>query len=445
MNKLYIYVMLFVFFCSCKKDFLEIKPDQGLLIPKTLTDLRALLDNTNVMNIGPGLNVLSTDEYQILSLGNLNSYATAGERNAYIWKTDIFDGEPSADWEYGYRQVFYANVVLEGLEDIEITDVNRTEWNEIKGAALFSRGIAFYQLVSQFAAVYEKSNLDMPGIPLKLKSDVNEKPDRGTVQHIYTQLLDDLNRAIPLLPDKQNVMLSRPGKLTVYSYLARIYLSIGNYNQALDFSDKCIKIKPDLLDYNSLSKTSTRPISLSVAANSEVIHWQWMIPYTFASYSTSNMSAELISSYDVNDLRKVIYFRNRNNGIYTFKGNYTGDSYLFIGTATDEMYLIRAECRARLNDVTGAMEDLNSLMKKRWNNTVPYVTFTALNDEEALTKVLIERKKELVTRGTRWTDLRRFNKDIRYAVTLKRNIDNIEYILPPNDERYVFPIPIQEK
>ena len=157
------------------------------------------------------------------------------------------------------------------------------------------------------------------------------------------------------------------------------------------------------------------------------------------------MSAELISSYDVNDLRKVIYFRNRNNGIYTFKGNYTGDSYLFIGTATDEMYLIRAECRARLNDVTGAMEDLNSLMKKRWNNTVPYVTFTALNDEEALTKVLIERKKELVTRGTRWTDLRRFNKDIRYAVTLKRNIDNIEYILPPNDERYVFPIPIQEK
>ena len=65
----------------------------------------------------------------------------------------------------------------------------------------------------------------------------------------------------------------------------------------------------------------------------------------------------------------------------------------------------------------------------------------AFNQEEALALVLTERRKELLFRGLRWTDLKRYNLESSSAETLVRKIDQQEYKLDPNDLRYVFLIP----
>jgi len=57
---------------------------------------------------------------------------------------------------------------------------------------------------------------------------------------------------------------------------------------------------------------------------------------------------------------------------------------------------------------------------------------------------LKERRKELLFRGLRWTDLRRLNLDPRFAVTLARNVSGQIYSLPPEDPRYAWPIPDDE-
>jgi len=44
-------------------------------------------------------------------------------------------------------------------------------------------------------------------------------------------------------------------------------------------------------------------------------------------------------------------------------------------------------------------------------------------------------------RGQRWTDLKRLNKDSRFAVTLSRTVQGTTYTLPPNDPRYALLIP----
>ena len=129
---------------------------------------------------------------------------------------------------------------------------------------------------------------------------------------------------------------------------------------------------------------------------------------------------------------------------FTFKGNYNQSaSNYFSGISTDEIFLIRAESFARKNLITEAMSDLNKLLITRWRSGT-YVNMSALNQADALTKILSERRKELLFRGKRWMDLRRLNMDISFAVTLTRNLNGVNFTLPPNDKKYVYPIPKNE-
>ncbi len=87
-----------------------------------------------------------------------------------------------------------------------------------------------------------------------------------------------------------------------------------------------------------------------------------------------------------------------------------------------------------------AMEDLNTLLKQRF--TAPYRDLTAADADDALIQILQERRKELpYTAQLRWEDLRRLNKDTRFAKELQRTYNGITYSLVPNDKRYTFPIP----
>src|SRR5690606_16588623 len=114
--------------------------------------------------------------------------------------------------------------------------------------------------------------------------------------------------------------------------------------------------------------------------------------------------------------------------------------YNFAGLATDEVYLIRAEIAARLGNTEQALNDLNRLKAARWEKNVAFQPYTANTQDEALSYVLQERKKELLFRGLRWSDLRRLNVE-GFLITLERRIGNQIYQLIPNDLRYVYPIP----
>ena len=113
----------------------------------------------------------------------------------------------------------------------------------------------------------------------------------------------------------------------------------------------------------------------------------------------------------------------------------------FAGIATNEVYLIRAESLARLGQKDAAMQVLNALLVKRWR-TGTYVPLVAVDAEDALKKILVERRKEVPFHANLvWEDLRRLNKDSRFARTLTRVIAGVTYTLAPNDKRYTLPIP----
>ena len=152
------------------------------------------------------------------------------------------------------------------------------------------------------------------------------------------------------------------------------------------------------------------------------------------------VKSNLFDSYHDKDLRKSVFYTSMGG----FKGSYGGTpTTIFTGLATDEVYLVRAESYARTGKSKEAIQDLNTLMEKRWKKD-EFIPFAAQSDEETLKVILEERRKELVTRGLRWSDLRRLNKEPRFQVTLQRTYQGEVYQLLPNDKRYTFPIPQNE-
>ncbi len=422
-----------------------------MVVPKTLADFQALLDNTSVFISLGGLAQLSSDDYTVSDADYL-SVANITQRNAYIWEKDTYGGTlVIKDWNDLYEQVFFANAVLDGLDNS--TEALGTQGQYLKGWALFARAYAFYDLTRNFCKVYDiaTANTDL-GIPLRLKSGIDYIEQRSTLQQSFDRILGDLSIAETLLPAaRPSANLNRPSKIAVYALFSRIYLDMRNYEQAEAYADKCLNLYRTLIDYNTIDKTSATPFSVT---NDELIYNSTQVS-SYGEFTGTRTAArgkittDLIAQYANNDLRLVVYFDKLTDGTYTKKrGHFGAGTYAFTGLATDEVYLIKAECLARRAETIEAMAVLNQLVRKRWNPNAtnpatPYKDITATTHAEALQKVLIERRKELIWRGLRWHDLKRLNKE-GANITLTRKVNGVTYVLPPKDIRYVFPIPDDE-
>lgn len=442
----YLLLAVLAFFSACRKDFLDKKPNSSIVVPKALNELQALLENHFVMNVTGGLAQLSSDDYTVPDDAGYQALTDQVTKNAYVWNKDIYAGQVGIlDWNSLYKTVFYANNVLHELDQNTYTDSKARD--NLKGWALFSRSFAFYDLVNNFAPVYQAGSAARDlGIPLRTDPGIDYLAPRSTVKESYDRILSDLHEAIGLLnPDVVTANPNRPGKPAAFALLARIYLYTGDYTAAEQCADSCLNSYRKLLDFNKLSLSSITPISyvndetLFYAAQVSTYAELTGVSATVRPYSISN---ELISAYQpVNDLRLSLFFINT-NGIYNCKRRYSGANTPFTGLTTSEVYLIKAECLARRNEVTGALGYLNNLLVTRYK-TGKYVNATAGSKEEALAKILLERRKELVWRGLRWSDIKRLNREGRNIV-LTRVLNGTTYTLPPNDPRYTFPIPADE-
>lgn len=435
---------------SCSKsDFLDKKPSMDLVVPKTLTDFSNLLDN-NIIGQTGALAQMGSDDYTLLNLATWQGLTNNTQRNSYIWEKDLFGGDIEiADWDAVYRTVFYANAVLDGLE--RSPEASTLQGQYLKGWALFSRAYIFYDLTRNFCKAYDASTASTDlGIPLRLTAAIEHIERRSSLQESFDKILSDLITAESLLPAaRPSANLNRPSKIAVYALLARIYLDMRDYKQAEAYADKCLNLYSTLIDYNTVSKTIAIPFPLT--HNELIYNTRQVAIYGELTAASPTLPAkiapELISLYKADDLRLPLFFTfTAATNSYTKKSTYYGSgAYPFTGLATDEMYLIKAECLARRNETLLAMDRLNLLLKNRFPNTQanPYIPMSASSPADALQKVLLERRKELVWRGLRWHDLKRLNKE-GANISLSRMLNGITYTLPPNDPRWVFPIPDNE-
>lgn len=433
---------------GCNSDFLDAKPSTSIVQPSSLDDFQGLLENSSIY-YSPALPTLSADEYNFISYPVYLSASTTTERNAYIWAKDLFAGETDGgDWSSPFHCIFYSNNVIAGLDKIRDTEKDQTRLNFLQGWAAFNRAFAFYELVSNFSTAYDPATADTdPGIPLKLNPSVDDIQPRASVQQTYDQIIADLFRAGRLINlEVPGANRYHPSKTAVHALLARIYLSMRKYDLAELQADSSLQLYSKLIDYNTISPSSAEPFTRT---NDELIlRKATVLKYSATTVNTNSqisINPAILSSYENKDLRRSLYFRtNASTGAVSMKRMYNGATAIkpFTGLATDEVYLIKAECAARRGDLATALSYLNGLLAKRYaaGNFIPV---SSSDQQGVLNRVLIERKKELIWRNIRWSDLKRLNKE-GANITITRELNGITYELSPNSSRYVFPIPDDE-
>lgn len=439
-----VFLICIVIGMSCnKREFLNEQPSSDILIPKTLKDFRALLDYDEIMSETPVMGEVSGDNY-FLS----NSFYTllkSRERNCYTWNKDIYFVNESivGDWEKPYQQVFYANVVLAGLRNIsQNKGGNAAEFDAIKGAAHFIRAFAFHNVALVFSPAYDLNITDTEneyGIPIRKTPEIIDV-GRNSVLNTYREIIFDLDTAIQFLPEAVDIdHLNRPTKPAAYALAARVFLSMRKYDSALLNANRCLGLYDSLIDYNTISKTSATPF---LRENKEVLYQSRILTTNnvlkAAVVPGCYVDSNLFNSYSLDDLRRSIYYTTLTSA-HNLKRSYTGSIFLFSGLATDEVYLVKAECLTRTGNYSEGMNVINQLREKRYDS-LTFVPVVALNEQAVLDTILVERRKELSFRGVRWSDLKRLNKEGR-NITLSRTADGTNYTLLPNSNKYVLSLP----
>lgn len=431
------------FLQSCE-EFLNEKETHRLVIPESLNDLQALMDNVGYMNYGGNTSILelATDDYYVAQ-DVFNGLADF-QRDNYLWKSHpeyLLNADINFTWYFPYRIVNIANTVLDELPSIKTNNVFHR--NEVQGAAYFHRAFAYFHLTQAHVSAFDANDAsNRLGIPMRLKPDSQPVTKRVSMQETYDQIIRDLKLAAEFLPLK-TLISTRPSKVAAWSALAKVYLVMADYEQALQYANLALTEYTTLIDYGTISPT--KAISFE-RFNEETIFYAYSSGFAILNPSRARVSRALYGLYDAEDLRKKIYFNPVGNDEYSFKGAYSGlaSNSFFIGLTTSELYLIQAECFARTNQAALAMQAMNTLLSHRYL-AEDFRPWTGFSGDQLLFKILEERRKELIFRGVRWSDLKRLNKEGRFTTTLERRVvvDGVEqvFMLPPNDLRYDFLIP----
>lgn len=432
-------LLLILFMMTGCEKFLEVKNFSKDIIPARVSDLEAIIDNHVSVTGGTAISNMFSDNHLITSQA-FSALRNDDYRDEYLMNVKPENIEIRSVWNNSYESIFYANAVLDGLSFVK--DGNSLSGRQLKGHALFMRALVHFNLLETFSLPYKRETSGKNlGIPIKKSPDINEKIFRSTIEECYTHILGDLKEALELVPDKKQ-LLNRADKPSVNALLARIHLVRGEYEKAGFYANEVLKMNSYVDDYNLRDMNASFPFNYQMK---EIIQFYIAGGAYFIDVRKSYIDPDLYNLYDENDLRKTGFFMGSLPANITFRGSYLGNvSRTFRGITVPEVLLIRAECFARDGKLQQAMDDLNNLLKNRYN-TGDFQPLTAINENDALNKIINERRKELLMRGQRASDLRRLREDPRFAKTITRTVlvngETIKGTLPPMSPKYALPIP----
>lgn len=389
-----------------------------------------------------------------LSSTNLNNFSSF-----YNFSLTAGTSELEGFWEIGYKIISRTNNIIDASD--KLSTVSYSQKKQILGEAYAIRALVYFDLTRVFAQSYGiTSGVDSAngagnhvGIPLvvkSLKEDSLISPSRNKVQQIYNQIINDLNKADTMLPNRNTEPYTFSSN-AVKALLARVYMSYGSaggYLLANQYASKVISSgEYKLVAYNnyidswSLPYSSETILSLSYSSTDNLGSNALGFMLSKAGYGDIVASDDLYALYSEKDIRKQLFKKGKDIFVSKYPGRLgvLGIDNIPI-LRLSEMYLIKAEALVRLGFTNPAQKAyventarlLMDTLQKRVNlNAIPL----KLEDKDLLEYILQERRKELAFEGHRFFDIKRQQKPI------ERNScqSSVCYVTNPN---YLFALPI---
>jgi len=332
-------------------------------------------------------------------------------------------------WMNGYDIINQTNIILSNLS--VFTDTYKKEVTE--GEAKFLRGLTYFDLARLFSKPYVSGvQNSQPGVPVVLTAVLDpynlEYPTRNTLDEVYAQVISDLTDAYDLLPASNDIYAT---KYSAGALLARVYLEMGDYENARAMAD-------DVINNSGASLTSTFDGAFNNSENSAEDLFAWQVTSQDASSNYFNVfwagkdygGRSGNPDIDIEDQHYNIYDDaddDRANFFYEAKWMCTTKWQNQFGNIPflrlSEMYLVRAESNFRKSTEIGdtPLNDINTL-RDRAN--------ASLFDAMDLATILMERKRELAFEGFALFDAKRLGEDVGS--------------IPYNANQLVLPIPLRE-
>ncbi|MCH4822661.1 RagB/SusD family nutrient uptake outer membrane protein [Gramella lutea] len=343
--------------------------------------------------------------------------------NAIIPASSIY---VESSWVDAYALVNSSNLILEKVDELQLDDP------ESQGAAHFFRALGLFDALRQFGQFRDmNSEFGIPVFTQYIDSETAKTIPRSTVAASYDQIISDLEMAISLMEyDSEKFTVS---KGTAEAFLSRVHLYAGNYEEAEQYATLAIENHDYALNgnYNDIYETEG---SAEAIFELQFTETDGNTLTEYLSVSPPEVSASFEDFYaamsDDDDPRGDLYF---DDGRVVFVDKYGINDATVDGNAIimklSEVYLNRAEARARMGEFELALEDLNMVRTRSLPDMA--ITLEEVSDFESFTDVLIEeRAREMAFEGHRWFDIVRLGR--------------AESILGIETFRTVYPVPQRE-
>ena len=446
---------------SCVNNWLDLEPSDGV-------DAGTAIENSDNLNTAlAGLyagfkgNHTTTDYYaaRMFLYGEVhaddmqsNTNAGTGSNRANFFYKMLYttgtDFSSNTIWQSPYIVIGRANRIIKAA-DSNLADKEEAAANiaDDKNQAKVLRALAIFDLARIYGKPYTEDQGASLGVPFT--EDVIDPSDvatthlpRLTVAENYAQVEKDLKEAIASGALSEDKTQGYVNLWVAKGILSRVYLTKGEWQNALDVCKDIIENSPYKLWTKDQYATAWN--KSNAAHENEMIfellindNNDWTdregIAYLYSENSSAQVGysdvvatknfVDLLSS-DPKDVRNNVFYASRapkdikvygTNKVWLNKMPAVNGDPRYANVPLmrlSEIYLTAAECAFNLDDKAAAANYLNAIIKNRTSDETKVVTANDVTEN----RIYIERRKELVGEGHRYFDcLRRNEKIVRYT------------------------------
>lgn len=424
----YIFLLLSAAALSSCSKFLEVQPKDSVADDQTIFDKAS--SQTAVRGIYRGL---AADGYYGVSFPSIGYLS--GDNVQWTGSQSIVqqfidhnvrpeNATVSTVWTALYNVINRTNNAIAGIPAVNDVTFSTADKNQLIGEAYFVRALAYFDLARTWGGV------QIVTTPTRSATDKNGIA-RSTAAQTYAQVLSDLNAAEPLLTSPTTPNPVRANKQTVWALKSRYYLYQQDWANAESFATQVINTTNNyalLKPYSSWfanNAVGTRESVLELSYSTTYTNGhrgQWQPPANGGTRQWAPNAAlvALLNNPLIGGTRNALIAQ-------TTQGLWYGNLY-YRSPATDpayviriaEVYLNRAEARARQSNLTGALADLNAVRDRAG------IASSTATQADILLAIENERRVEFPFEPHRWFDLVRTGR----AAAVLGVTDVNKYLLP---------------